>query len=312
MEKIKTLFIGTSEFAATILDTLLSHESIHLIGVVTQPDKPLGRKQILTPTPVRKYLLGNGVQIPVETPERIKLMSSEILEKYKPELIIVAAYGQIIPKNILDYPKYGCFNIHGSLLPELRGAVPVHMAILLGLKTTGVTLQRMVMAMDAGNIVLKKEINISEDETTESLMMKLAKLGSDLIQEFVPKLISGNLEEKEQDENEATFCYQSDILKEKAEITFETDVKASERMVRAFYPWPIAWIKLNDGKILKIYKANLHKEGLSGQNTLSLKREGNKLLLYLRNGVLELLEVQLEGKKRDTAKNYFYLAEKKQ
>jgi methionyl-tRNA formyltransferase len=312
MEKVKTLFIGTSDFAVTILETLLNHEGINLVGVVTQLDKPVGRKQILTPTPVKKYLLESDVQIPIETPQRIKPVSSEILEKYKPELIIVAAYGQIIPKDILDYPRYGCFNVHGSLLPELRGAVPVHMAILLGLKTTGVTLQRMVMAMDAGNIVLKKEIDILNDETTESLMMKLAKLGSDLMQEFIPKLISGSLKEVEQDENEATFCYQSDISKEKAEVTFEIDVKVAERMIRAFYPWPIVWVKLNDGKILKIFKAKLYKECTTDVKSLLLKREGDKLLLYLQNGVLELLEVQLEGKRRDTAKNYFYLAEKKQ
>src|SRR5688572_22105459 len=149
---IKALFIGTSDFAVPILEKLITSKKVDLAGVVTQPDRPVGRKQILTPPDVKKYLIENSIDVPVFQPEKLGLDAEEILNKTKPELIIVASYGQFIPKIMLNYPKYKCLNIHASLLPDLRGAVPMPMAILKGYEKTGVTLQVMVEGMDEGDI----------------------------------------------------------------------------------------------------------------------------------------------------------------
>ncbi len=315
MNKVNTIFIGTGEFAIPILQKLLSLESIKLDAVVTQPDKPAGRKQELTAGPIKNYLnKNNTLGIDIIQPEKIRLVSQEILDKYKPELIIVAAYGQIIPKDILEYPKYKCLNIHGSLLPELRGAVPVPMAILQNLKETGVTIQRMVFEMDEGPIIASAKYQIQDDETTESLMKALSEIGADLLQETLDSWIDGRLSEVPQDSTRATYCYKDDISKSKAKITFSTEIDLAERMVRAFFPWPIAWLKMSDGKMLKIFKSKkvLHQENpivLQNQEAIKVIKDGKRLILSLDNGALELLEVQLEGKKRDSAKNYLYLAE---
>lgn len=318
MEKIKTIFIGTSHFGIPTLEYILNSENFELLCAITQPDRPTGRRQELTFSPVKKFLLEKNFT-KIEQPEKIKDVASKILEKYKPELVVVASYGQIIPDQILDFPKYRCLNIHGSILPKLRGAVPVHMAILQGFKTTGVTIQRMVKEMDAGPIIAVKEINFLEDDTTETLMQKLSILGRNLFSETILGWVQGEIIEAEQNQNAATYCFKSDIEKEKAEIKFETNVDLAERMVRAFYPWPVAWVRLLNGKVLKIFKSKISENSKtlasiqSPKSTnglgLSLRKEGKELILDLKNGSLVLEEVQLEGKRRDSGLNYLYLTE---
>lgn len=319
MQKIKIIFIGTSGFGIPTLEYILNSKNFELVSAITQPDRPTGRKQELTPSPVKKFLLENNFNA-VEQPEKLREVSSQILEKYQPELVVVASYGQIIPDDILNFPKYKCLNLHGSILPKLRGAVPVHMAILQGFKTTGITIQRMVKEMDAGPIAAEKEIEITEDETTESLMTKLANLGRDLFSEMILPWINGEIKEVEQNHNDATYCFKTDIEKEKAEIKFETDMNLAERMVRAFCPWPVAWVRLKDGKVLKIFKSKIQnnvipseaegpKSKINAEDKLTLIKEGKDLVLVLKNGSLILEEVQLEGKRRDLSNNYLYLVE---
>lgn len=305
--RIKTIFIGSGEFAVPILNKLLQSDLIEITCVISQPDKPVGRKQILTPTPVSEFLQKNSIKINLETPAKIRLEAENLLNKYQPELIIVASYGQIIPENILNYPKYKALNIHGSLLPELRGAVPVQMSILNGVNKTGVTIQRMVYQMDAGPIVALREVELTNKETSDLLMDQLGSLGAELLIETLPKWIEGKIEEVPQNEMDATYCYKDDIAKHKAEITFETDINLAERMVRAFYPWPIAWVKYNN-KFIKIYSAVIGTT-ITGLNNLKFIKKDKKLYLGLKNGSLEILELQEEGKKRGDFKNYFYLSD---
>ncbi|MBL8015183.1 MAG: methionyl-tRNA formyltransferase [Candidatus Doudnabacteria bacterium] len=313
--KIKTLFIGTGEFAVPVLKSLVGLELVDLVGVVTQPDKPAGRKQELTPGPLKKALqeipdLGN---VQLFQPEKLREAADDIMSQTSPELIVVAAYGQMIPNSMLNTPKHKCLNLHGSLLPQLRGAVPVQMAILQGLSETGVTIQQMVKELDAGPILTTVDCEISPSETAESLMKKLADLGAALLVETLPRWVAGEIQPQEQDHSQATFCYQADIAKEKAEIRFETPLEQVERMVRAFYPWPVAWAKLDaqEGKALKIFKARIEQELKFKSNELEIRRDGKRLFLTLQNGVLELLEVQLEGKQRLGALDYLWLVNAK-
>jgi methionyl-tRNA formyltransferase len=346
MEKIKTIFIGTSEFAVPILDTLTKLDFIDLQAVVTQPDRPAGRKQELQMPAVKKYFREKSklegldqarpdtINLGIHQPEKFKEFQDELLEKYQPELIIVASYGQIIPRKTLNYPKHGCLNIHGSILPKLRGAVPVQMAILQGFEKTGVTLQKMVFGMDKGPIISTREIKLDKNETSESLFRKLEKLSVDIINTDLEKWIKGDLKAISQDDPKATYCYQSDLAKENAEIKFSDSPGKVDRMVRGFYPWPVAWMTIQDGKYkdkrLKIFKLQItdyklkpetgkpktEKEQTSKHETrntnygeLIITKENDRLFLNLKDGKIELLEIQLEGKNRLLAKDYLYLAE---
>ncbi len=328
MNKVRTLFIGSSDFGTPSLEFLMSCDFIDLVGIVTQPDKPVGRKQVLTPTEIKTYAQSKGFDSDkIITPIKLRLESKVILEKFKPELIIVAAYGQIIPDDILEYPKHKCLNIHGSFLPLLRGAVPVQMAVLQGFKETGVTIQRMVSEMDKGPVIARSRGLEVEGKTAGELMNELSLVAKEILSENLENWISGELEEFPQDDSKATYCYKTDISKDKAEIKFETDINVSERMIRAFNPWPIAWTRLpitknelreRDTKVLKIYKAV--RSEVSGQRSEAyglerkasdnafIFKQNKKLYLQLSNGVLELLEVQIEGKKKGSGHEYLWLA----
>jgi methionyl-tRNA formyltransferase len=310
MDKVKTLFIGTGEFAIPILNELHTNPNFDLVGAVTQPDKPVGREQVLTPGPVKQHIDSANIEVPVIQPTKINERVDEIISKFSPELIIVASYGQIISKKLLDYPKHGSLNFHGSLLPKLRGAVPIQCSILLGFKETGVTLQLMSEEMDMGAIVSQEKINISDDDTYETLSKKLSKIASEIVKNDLVKWVKGEIVQREQDHSLATYCYQADTSKDKAEINAAMSVEMADRMVRAFYPWPVAWILLkegrNKGKRLKIFSAKV-MEGLMSDAQLSVK-EG-KLVLSLSDGALELIEVQLEGKERRNASEYLWLLE---
>jgi len=313
--KVKTIFLGSGEFAVPILKRLLELEYIQLDAVITQPDKPVGRKQILTPTPVGQFIekeINEGrANVDVLKPEKLRTESHEILKRYEPELVLVASYGQIISSDFLNYPKYKALNFHGSLLPKLRGAVPVPIAILQGFKETGVTLQVMAEKMDEGPIVATKTIEVAEKETAESLMERLANLAVEIMDESLIKWIQGEIQPIEQNHSEATYCYKTDISKEKAEITKDTDCEVADRMVRAFYPWPVAWFRLRNGKILKIYKAEIadfeNIPEIENKDS-DILRVRNELHLRLNNCFLKLIEVQLEGKNRGEAKDYLYLS----
>jgi len=303
--KIKTLLIGSGDFAIPIFLKAYELDFLEVVGIVTQPDKPFGRKQEMKGSPVYEALKSEK-DIKFFKPTKFRLEYQEILDKTSPELVLVASYGQILPKEFIEYPKYKALNFHGSILPKLRGAVPVQMAILQGLKETGVTLQTMSVAMDEGHIVSIKKYFLKNDEDSKSLMSELAKLGVEILENELEKYIKGEIQLILQDHNKATYCYKTDLSREKAEISFETDYMLAARMIRACYPDPVAWIKLENGKILRVFKALADNRIILG-NKLVI-REGKKLFLRLESGTLELKEIQLEGKERRDAGEYLHLA----
>jgi len=322
--KIHTIFFGAGNFAVKILENLLSQTTpifslLDIVAIVTQPDKEAGRKKILTPPPVKKFVQSMNVSISLLQPVSLKTESAQILADFKPELIIVADYGQIIPNNIIDFPKYKCLNIHGSILPKYRGAVPAAMAILNGDKKTGVTIPVMAYKLDDGDVLGFREIDILDTDTTYSLRMRLADVGNELLNEILPKWIEGKITPVPQDATQASFTWERDLDKEKALINSSMPIDRVEKMVRAFSPWPITWanIKIDDKvKRLKIYKAQIvNSPGIASSGAISpevhtvgeIFKHDKKLYLKFEDGILELQEIQLEGKKVLPGAEYLFL-----
>lgn len=310
MQKIKTIFLGSGEFAVPILEELLKFPYIDLSVVVTQPDKPAGRKQQLQKVPVAEFLTYLATKPTIYQPGKYRNDEDMILDKEKPELIIVADYGQLLPEKTINYPKYKCLNVHGSLLPDLRGAVPIPLAILKGYSTTGVSIPVMTTGLDDGPIVAIEEMEISPDDTTTTLKNKLAKKGAKLLVQILPMWYSGQIEPTEQNESKATIADKSLIAKENAKFTKSESALQVDRMIRAFNPWPVAWteIKLQDKQLrLKVYKAKLTKRLDEFETGRFCVNEG-ELYLQLSDEALHLEELQLEGKQVGSGKDYLYLA----
>ena len=264
--KPNIIFMGTPEFGAIVLKALIKSGHKPFL-VFTEPDKPVGRKQIITPPPVKA--LAEEYNIPVVQPEKVSQFADEI-EKLKPSLIIIASFGQIIPKKILEIPKDGCLNVHPSILPKYRGPSPIQSAIINGDEKTGVTIMRVSEKIDAGPILSQKEIEIDPKETYESLHDKLAEAGTKLLLEVLPNLSKGQVLFQLQDDSKAT--YTKILNRSDGEIDWKKSPEEIERQIRAFNPWPGTFTFCN-GKRLKILKAEA---------------------LY---GKLKIKEVQLEGKK---------------
>ncbi|HOZ44946.1 MAG TPA: methionyl-tRNA formyltransferase, partial [Candidatus Dojkabacteria bacterium] len=260
MDKVKTIFLGTGWESVETLKTLHKSKAFEVVAVITTPDKPIGRKQIITPSDVKKYALENN--IPVEQPDKVKERYIEIAQKYNPEIVICKAFGEIVPKEFLNHPKYGCINIHFSLLPKYRGAVPIQKALLDGEKETGITIMLMSEGLDEGDIIDTYTEEIREDDTNISLRERLVKKSTEVLIPVLNKWINGEIVPIAQENSLATYCWQKDISKDKAEIKWEEyEPKYIDRMVRAFIPWPIAWIVLPESnnenlskKTMKIYK----------------------------------------------------------
>lgn len=244
------VFMGTPDFAVPVLARLLD-ESYHVVAVVTQPDRPVGRKKRLTPPPVKRLAEARG--IPVLQPEKIrKREAQEEVLRYQPDLIVTCAYGQILPVSLLEAPKYGAINVHASLLPEYRGAAPIHRAIMDGKKETGVTIMYMVKELDAGDILSQKKVAIEEDDNVGTLHDKLAKAGADLLIETLPALVSGNITPIKQDEARATYV--STLTREDERIDWTRPGEAVYNHIRGLDPFPGAYTIFR-GQPLKIWKA---------------------------------------------------------
>ena len=261
MEKI--VFMGTPDFAASILEGLI--ENYNVVGVVSQPDKKVGRKQILTPPPVKKVAMEHGIK--VLQPTKIKDEYQEILN-LNPDLIITCAYGQFIPKIILDYPSFGCINVHPSLLPKLRGGAPIHKAIIDGYDKTGVTIMYMDEKMDSGDIISAEETKIELTDNLEILQERLSVIGKDLLLKTLPSIFNRTNQRIKQNPDEVTFAY--NITKEEEHIDFSKTKKEIFNQVRGLNPIPGAYCLLND-EVLKIYNTDL-----SSNNLLKDK----KILIY--------------------------------
>lgn len=289
---MKIIYMGTPDFAVPALKYLASSEH-EVCAVFTQPDKPRGRKMILTPPEVK--VCAQSLNIPVYQPESMKNGDAlEIIGRYNPDVIVVAAYGKILPKAVLDAPKFGCVNIHGSLLPKYRGAAPIQQSVLNGDKVTGITTMLMDVGLDTGDILLTEETQIGENETSGELFDRLAELGGNLILKTLSALEKGEITPKKQDESLATHT--SKIDKSLCPIDFSKSAFEVHNKVRGLNPWPVATTKIG-GKNIKVYSTRLClKSGKNGE-VISTK----PLVVACGEKSVEILELQPEGKKRMTA-----------
>ena len=296
--KERVVFMGTPDFAVPILQTLLK-EQYNVVAVVTQPDRPKGRKQILTPPPVKEFAVKEN--IPVLQPEKIK-NEYEIVLDYKPDLIVTAAFGQILPKELLEVPKLGCINVHASLLPELRGGAPIHYAILQGKKETGVSIMYMVEALDAGDVLSQTKVAITEKDTVGTLHDKLSEAGSELLKETLPKLLKGEITPQPQDHDRATYAY--NIKREEEIIDWNKNQEAIYNQIRGLNPWPVASTLWNDKPLKvwwgeKISKTYEHKPG----QIVEIEKDGFIVCCGDSKG-LKITELQPAGKKRMDASSF--------
>lgn len=295
----RIIFMGTPDFAVPILQTLIQRGQV--VGVVTQPDRPSGRGQQLHPPPVK--VAAQAANIPVYQPKSLRSEEAAApLRDWQPDLIVVAAFGQILRPHVLNLPPYGCLNIHASLLPRWRGASPIQHAILAGDRETGVSLMRMDVGMDTGPVYVKEAIPIHPDETAATLHDRLSQLGADMLERHLDDILAGRLPAQPQDDSQATYAPL--IKKEAGQINWQQTAVELDRLIRAMTPWPGAFTTWQ-GKMLKVLKAT-PIEGTQGNsgNSGELKRgngePGEVLaggLVRTGNGRLQLLEVQLEGKK---------------
>ena len=295
---MKVVFMGTPDFAAGMLRAVCN-AGYEVTGVVTQPDRPKGRKKEPVPSPVKEEAVKQG--IPVYQPKKVRgSEAAEEIRRMNPDIIVVAAFGQIIPKEILDMPRFGCINVHASLLPAYRGASPIQHAILDGLATTGVTIMRMNEGLDTGDIISRKEIAISPEETCGSLFDRLADLGANLLLETIPRIESGEATYTPQPA-ESTTAYASMIRKEDGKIEWTKPAVEIERLVRAMNPWPSAFTAL-DGRLLKIWKAHVEREeyrpGDPADVGKIVRQDGHGIYITTGEGIFVAEEVQLAGKKR--------------
>jgi len=287
------VFMGTPQIAAVTLEQLIQGPD-PIAGVVTRPDRPAGRGQKSIPSPVRRVAESRGM--PVVAPEKIR--DPELLETLKgwnPEIIVVVAYGRILPKTILDLAPYGCLNVHYSLLPKYRGAAPAAWTIIKGESTAGVTTMKLVEKMDAGPIYLQEATEVASDETTGSLQAKLTPVGARLLLETLRRLKLGSLMPQEQEESRVTFAPL--LKKEDGLIDWTQPAMMIERRVRGFNPWPGAYSHIG-GKLLKIHRAKLVTADIAGSPGEVMRADTDGLWVAASSGFLGLEEVQLENRKR--------------
>lgn len=297
---MRIVFMGTPDFAAGPLRSLIAagHE---IAAVVTQPDKPKGRSKELQPSPVKQCALEHG--IPVLQPERIRRPEAVArLRTYPAEVYIVAAFGQILSREILEIPPYGCLNIHASLLPKYRGASPIQRAIIDGEEKTGITIMQMDPGIDTGDILYQKETVITPQDDYETLHHRLMLLGGEAVTEALALLEAGELKPRKQSGEES--CYAPMIDKTMGQIDFSKSAAEIDRLIRGLTPWPSAYTGYR-GKQLKIWKARPDAE----ENTLGrpgeiLRVEKDAVTVAAGEGSLRILELQLEGKKRMTARDF--------
>lgn len=304
-KKLKTIFFGTPEFAAIVLERLINSPYKPIL-VVTAPDMPAGRKQILNPSPVK--LTAKNFGIPVFQPATRKELSEGLslqggtVPPAHIDLFIVAAYGKILPKEILEIPKYGTLNVHPSILPRWRGASPIQSAILAGDKKTGVTIMLMDAQMDHGPILTQKKCPVAIDATGESLLLELANISSELLLETIPAWLAGEIIPQEQNHEQAIFC--KTISKEDAHIDWNKSAEEIERMIRAYIPWPGTFALWNNKRII------IHSARVAGARQENLKT--GKIIAFedafaVQTGtnIIVPIKIQYEGKNKQSAQEFF-------
>lgn len=289
---MKVVFMGTPDFSVPALENIAKHHNV--VAVVTQQDRPKGRGHKMQFTPVKETAVDLGIEVyqpvKVKDPEFV-----QVLKEINPDVIVVIAFGQILSKDILDIPKYGCINVHASLLPKYRGAAPIQWAVIDGEVETGVDTMYMEEGLDTGDIIDTKIVKLEEKETGGSLFDKLAQAGGELILETLEKLESGTATRTPQ--NEEFASYAGKITKELGNIDFNKSAVEIERLIRGLNPWPSAYTSL-DGKTMKIWDATIVEEEVSEKPGTIMELTKNTMKVATGKGALLINELQLEGKKR--------------
>ena len=296
MKKLRVVFMGTPTFAVPILETLI--ENTNVILVVSQPDREKDRKGNIIPTPTKQIAINNKIE--VYQPNKIKESYDKIIS-LNPDIVVTCAYGQIIPEQILNYPKYGCINVHGSLLPKLRGGAPIHHAIINGDKVTGITIMFMDKLMDSGDIISQAKLDILESDNLDAVYEKMSYLGAKLLIETLPSIINGTNQRIKQNQEEVTFGY--NITKEEEKIIFSKTCKEIHNKIRGLSSVPGAYCLL-DEKRLKIYKSettNKTSDSLPG-TILNIDKTG--MYVNTIDYVIKILDIKLEGKQRCAVKDF--------
>lgn len=303
MNQKRIIFMGTASFSLAVLKMLLE-EKYNVVGVVTQPDRYVGRKKVLTMPDVKVEAL--KYDIPVMQPQKIRENYQEVID-LKPDLIITAAYGQLIPQAVLDAPTLGCINVHASLLPLYRGGAPVHQCIIDGQDKTGVTIMYMVKKMDAGNIISQRETPIFDDDTVGILYDRLSEIGAELLKETLPSILDGTNQSLPQDETKVTYA--PTLSREDERIDWNLCAKDIYNKVRGTNPWPGSYTTYL-GKVVKIWAGQVHqcenavKHHAHQDNGTIVKVFKDAIGVKVYDGVYLITEFQLEGKKRMSVKDY--------
>ena len=297
---MRILFMGTPDFALPTLQALCKsgHE---IVGVVTKVDMPKGRGHHMMATPIKLYAIEKN--IPVYQPTTLKGEEfAATLAELDPEMIVVVAFGKILPRNVLDYPKYGCVNVHGSLLPEYRGAAPMQRAIIDGKKVTGITTMLMADGIDTGDMLLKAEVPINEDDNFEVIHDRLAECGANLLIETVEKLEKGEITPEKQDDSLATHA--AKIEKSDCLLDFSKDATVLHNLIRGLSPIPLAFTHTPDGKMLKIVASEVARTDRTGRAGEVLSIDNGRITVACGEGAISLLSVLPEGKKRMSAADF--------
>ena len=297
---MRVVFMGTPDFSVPTLQKIID-EKHEVVAVVTQPDKPKGRGKAMQFTPVKELAVKYG--IPVYQPQRIKKNEEfyETMKALNPDVCVVVAFGQILPKEILDLPKYGCVNVHASLLPKYRGAAPIQWAILDGETESGVTTMMMDVGLDTGDMLLKEVIPLEEKETGGSLHDKLSEIGGELLIETLKQLEAGTITRTPQ--GDAKSNYAKMLTKDLGKLDFQRPAVELERLIRGLNPWPSAFTSLH-GKTLKIWDANVVDADCDAKPGEVIAVEKASFTVMTGSQALEVMELQLEGKKRMTTEAF--------
>lgn len=296
-KQLRIIFMGTPEISAYVLEAMIN-DGYQVLGVVAQPDRPVGRKGQLEK--VSTKVVAEKYQIPVFQPVKIR-NDYDFIKEINPDVIITLAYGQIVPEGLLQIPRYGCLNLHGSLLPKYRGAAPIQYALINGDQKTGMSLMEMVKAMDAGRVYACKEVEIDEEDNSTSLFKKMAVAAKELILEKLPEYIDGKLIGVPQDESLVSVC--PTIKPEQEKLSLDYSAKQMLGWIRGLSEQPGAYLLL-DGLKFKIFRASFYSQNVVAAPGTIVQADKRGLILQCRDGQLALLEIQKEGKKRMDYKSF--------
>lgn len=293
--------MGTPEFAVPSLERLLALD-YPVVGVFTQPDRPKNRGMKLTASPVKVCAQSHGLEVYQPSSFKKDPEAVEILRGLQPDLIVVAAFGQILPQTVLDIPRYGCINVHSSLLPKYRGAAPVNWAILNGEKETGVTIMKLVLALDAGDILLQEKTEIAPEETADELISRLSRMGADLLEQVIPEIEQGRIEPVPQDDAESSYAPM--LTRDLSPMDWTRTAQELHDQVRGLIPWPVASAELG-GVRFKIYRTEVGKQNTDKEPGAVISAGNDGILVACGGGgTLRILELQAPGKKRMPAADY--------